>query len=128
MSDDKFETLDQLEMGDKVRIHFPGDDPAEAGDATIDNPLETTVEFISERELDHKEHHDVDGIVNVKKIYIEVPDEDDVHDEYVIETRSPIVGDKTVRPIETREYFEGRNGDGKYKVGALGFEDIEILD
>lgn len=128
MSSDKFEKVNDLEIGDEVTIHLPGDSSTVVNGAAIENPLETTVEYISKRRLDEKEGHDVDGIVAKKVIHLEITDRDKIHDEYVIITERPMVGENSVSPIEAREYFEGRPGDGKYTIHPIGFEDIEVVD
>ena len=81
---------------------------------------------MKERTLDEKKGDDVDGIVNKKEIYLEVPTCDNVHEEYVIITKRPMIGSSSVSSIEARDYFEGRAGDGKYAIHSLGFVDIDI--
>ena len=128
MSSDRFDKLDILEMGDSIKISFSGDDPIDVNGVPLANPLETNVGIVTKRRLDEKDGHDVDGVVTKKEIHLDIPDNDDVHGEYVIETERPMVGENRVSPIEAREYFEGRPGDGKYSIHPIGFEDIEVLD
>jgi len=126
MSNNTFDKLDSLEMGDQVKIHF-SDSTASVNGVTLQSPLQTKVEVVIDRRLDHKKGHDVDGIVTKKEIFLEVPDYDDTHGEYVINTERPMVGDNSYAPIEAREYFKGIPGDGKYSIHPLGFKDIETV-
>lgn len=126
MSGNIFNKLDNLEMGDQVKIHF-SKSTAQVNGVTLQSPLQTKVEIVIEQHLDHKKGHDVDGIVTKKEIFLEVPDHDDTHGEYVIETERPMVGDNSYTPIEAREYFEGVPGDGRYSMHSFGFEDIETI-
>ena len=126
MSNNTFDKLDSLEMGDHIKIHF-SNDTVEVNGVTLQSPLQTEVNTIHERTIDHKKGHDVDGIVNEKEIFLEIPDHDDTHGEYVIETESPVVGDNSYSSIEAREYFKGVPGDGQFSMHPLGFKDIETV-
>ena len=124
MSSNTFEKLDDLEMGDEVKIHFSNSSTTVNG-VTLQSPLQTKVEVVLDRRLDHKKGDDVDGIVTKKEIFLEVPGHDDTHGEYVIETKRPMIGESSYAPIEAREYFKGIPGDGQYTVNIIGFKDIE---
>ena len=128
MTQDKFDKLDDLSMGDTVNIHFPKDNPAEVNGVTIDSPFKTTVQLITEKRLDHQKDHDVDGIVVKKEIHLEPPSHDDVHGEYIITTKRPMAGENSVSPIEARDYFKGRPGNGQYSIHPIGFTNIETTD
>lgn len=128
MAEDVFEKLDTLSREDTVRIYLSNNTDTSVAGVTIENPFETTVEGVYDRRLDEKKGHDVEGIITKKEIHIDPPDHDDIHGEYVIETKRSLDGEKSVSPIEAREYFEGRPGDGKYAIHVIGFIDIEILD
>ena len=124
MTNSKFEKIDDLDGGDDIKIHFSGQGSTEVNGVSLPNPFKTTVTHVKERKLDHSKGDDVDGIVTRKEIFLEVPKHDDKHGEYVIITDRPMVGQNRVHPIEVREYFEGKPGDGKYTINSLSFDDI----
>ncbi|WP_049996395.1 hypothetical protein [Halococcus sediminicola] len=126
MADDTFDKLDDLEMGDQVKIHF-SENAVDVNGVAHQSPLQTTVRLVTKRRLDHQKGHDVDGIVTKKEIFLKVPDHDDTHGEYVIKTERPMVGDNSYAPIEAREYFKGVPGDGEYTINMIGFKDIEPI-
>ena len=128
MSRTKFEKLDEIERGDKVEIELSDGGNAHMGDISLKNPLRTTVEFVKEERLDHHEGDDVDGIVRKKTISLELPDYDDINDEYVIITERSMVGDNRVHPLQGREYFKGTPGNGEYAIHHAEFRDIEIIN
>lgn len=113
-------------MGDQIKI-YSSNSTTRVNGVTLQSPLQTKVEIVIDQYLDHKKGHDVDGIATKKEIFLEVPDHDDTHDEYVVKTEQPMVGDNSYTPIEAREYFKGVPGDGQYSMHSFGFRDIETI-
>lgn len=126
MSNDIFDKLDDLEMGDQVKIHF-SDSTVSVNGVTLQSPLKTEVRYVDKRRLDHQKGDDVDGIVTKKEIFFEIPDHDDTHGEYVLTTKRPMAGDNSYSTLKAREYFKGVPGDGQYSIHMVGFKDIQTI-
>lgn len=126
MPSNLFDKLEALDNGDEIEITLLND-PTKVGGVTLESPLTTTIQLITERRLDHQKGHDVDGMVTRKEYDLEIPDHDDIHGEYVIRTDRPMVGENSVTGIEAREYFTGRPGDGEYSIHTIGFTDVKKI-
>jgi len=102
MTAEVFERLESAAEGDEVAITL-GVDSVSVGGVELESPIVTRVAAISEETVDAREKDvDIDGIVDRRIIHLAPVSGDDRHEAYVVETRSPVVGDDEVYPLRAR--------------------------
>jgi len=102
MTAEVFERLESAAEGNEVAITL-GVDSASVGGVELESPIVTRVAAISEETVDAREKDvNIDGIVDRRIIHLAPVSGDDRHEAYVVETRSPVVGDDEVYPLRAR--------------------------
>jgi hypothetical protein len=97
-----FEQIAAATEGDEVRVTLAADS-ATVGGVELDSPIVTRVAAISEETVDARQKDvDIDGIVDRRILRLAPVSGDDRHEAYVLETRSPVVGEETVCPLRAR--------------------------
>ncbi|MFD1597585.1 hypothetical protein [Halobellus rarus] len=116
MTADLIERIESATEGDVVRVTLAAGS-ATVGGVELESPIVTRVSAVSEETVDAREKDvDIDGIVDRRIVHLAPLRDDDRHDAYVLETRSPVVGEETLLPLRARP----RSGCGPA-------EDLEAL-
>jgi hypothetical protein len=116
MTADPFEQIAAATEGDEVQVTL-GADSVTVDGVELESPIVTRVAAVSEETVDARQKDvDIDGIVDRRIVQLAPLSDDDRHDAYVLETRSPVVGEETVLPLRARP----RSGCGPA-------EDLEAL-
>ena len=102
MTADLIERIESATEGDEVRVTLAADSVTLDG-VEFDSPIVTRVAAVSEETVDARQKDvDIDGIVDRRIVHLAPLRDDDRHDAYVLETRSPVVGEETVCPLRAR--------------------------
>ena len=102
MTADLIERIESATEGDEVRVTLAAGS-ATVGGVELDSPIVTRVAAVSEETVDARQKDvDIDGIVDRRIIHLAPVSGDDRHEAYVVETRSPVVGDDEVYPLRAR--------------------------
>ena len=86
MATDRFQRINDLESGDRIRIHLTGDGPVEAGGVAFPNPWETTVGSVHEERKDPRKGDEVRHIEFHRTVRLDPPDEIVPPDRVVLKT------------------------------------------
>ncbi|WP_336021989.1 hypothetical protein [Halobellus salinisoli] len=126
MTADLFERIASATEGDEVTITL-ADDSVTVGGVEFESPIGTRVAAVSEQTVDARQKDvDIDGIVDRRILHLAPVAGDDRHEAYVVETRSPVVGDETVCPLRARPRSGCGPADDLGSLPVVG--DIEALD
>ncbi|WP_311171064.1 hypothetical protein [Halobellus ordinarius] len=123
-----FEQIAAVNEGDEVQITPATDDPDVWG-FDFDQPIVTRVTAVDEETVDARQKDvDVEGIVDRRVLQLAPLPADDRHEGYVVETRSPVVGDETVTPLRARQRQGSGPSDGQDRSTEVGrIEAVEVL-
>lgn len=124
MASDRFNTVNDLETGDKIRISFSGNDPVEVGGVEFPNPWEATVGGITEDRKDPREGDDVRHVEFHRTVRLASPDGVSAPDRVEFKTAHRMEQDNTLN-LTYKELIE--DSPGHYRHHSLGFEDIEVI-
>ncbi|WP_049987649.1 hypothetical protein [Halobellus rufus] len=102
MTAELFERIERASEGNEIEVAL-GTDSVTVGGVELESPIVTRVAAISEETVDARQKDvDLDGIVDRRILHLAPVPGDDRHEAYVVETRSPVVGDDTVCPLRAR--------------------------
>ncbi|RLM59591.1 hypothetical protein DVK02_02300 [Halobellus sp. Atlit-31R] len=125
MADDLFEQVASATAGDELRLTLDADSTSAGGTATVASPVDVRVTDVREETLDARQKDlDVEGIIDRRLLFLDPADSDD-GDTYVIESRSPVVGEDTVLPLraggpdDDRVVDAGAEADAESTVAVL---------
>jgi antitoxin (DNA-binding transcriptional repressor) of toxin-antitoxin stability system len=123
-----FQQIEAVSEGDEVRITLATEDPDVRG-FDFDQPIVTRVTAVDEETVDARQKNvDVEGIVDRRVLQLAPLPADDRHEVYVIETRSPVVGDETVTPLRARRRQGSSPSNGQDTFTEVGrIEAVEVL-
>jgi hypothetical protein len=125
MATDRFQRINDLESGDRIRIHLTGDGPVEAGGVTFPNPWETTVGSVHEERKDPRKGDEVRHIEFYRTVRLDAPDEIVPPDRVVLKTAHRMEQENTLQ-MTFKQLIE--DSPGHYTLHALGLKDLEVLE
>ncbi|MFB6090728.1 MAG: hypothetical protein ABEJ97_06675 [Halobellus sp.] len=99
---DVFEQVAEATEGDEVRLAL-SDESVTVGGVEFAPPIVTRVAAVREETIDARQKDvEIDGIVDRRIVHLAPLAGDEVHGGYVLETRSPVVGEDTVEPLRAQ--------------------------
>jgi len=127
MTADRFERIASATEGDEIEIALDGDSIS-VGGVELESLIVTRVAAVSEETVDARQKDvDIDGIVDRRILHLAPVSGDDRHEAYVLETRSPVVGEETVCPLRARPRSGCGPADDIGTLPVLGeIEAIEV--
>ncbi|MGQ4554791.1 hypothetical protein [Halobellus sp. GM3] len=126
MTADPFQRIERVAEGDEVALTLASGSTTVRGVA-LDSPIVTRVVAVSRETVDARQKDvGIDGIVDRRLVRLAPVDGDDAHEAYVIETRDPVLGERTVCPLRARPPGGGDPTADVESLPVVG--DIEAIE